>query len=114
LEAILEVHREDQGPVPIVRATGEIDVSSAPLLREQLESVPEGVPKVIVDLSAVTFLDSTGLSVLVAARKRLRSTNTSAVVHLVVTKPIVTQIFDITGLQTVFAFHQSLADALDA
>src|SRR5207302_9285393 len=54
-------------------AAGELDVNTAPELREQLARlVNEGVRHIVVDLAQVSFVDSTALSVLVSALKRLR------------------------------------------
>jgi anti-sigma B factor antagonist len=59
------------GPSVHVRATGEIDSSSAPALRTELSAVLDESPaEVVVDLCGVTFLDSAGLSVLAAAHRR--------------------------------------------
>jgi anti-sigma B factor antagonist len=59
------------GPAVRVTAAGEIDSSSAPLLRAHLDAVLEGgVEELVVDLSEVTFLDSAGLCVLAAAHRR--------------------------------------------
>ena len=60
-------------PAPLARltATGEIDSSSAPLLREQLDLLLEDtLTELTIDLSGVTFLDSAGLCVLAAAHRR--------------------------------------------
>ena len=58
----------------VLEVGGEVDVYTAPRLRERLvELVEGGARKVIVDLSRVEFLDSTGLGVLVGALKRLRA-----------------------------------------
>jgi anti-sigma B factor antagonist len=54
-----------------VTAVGEIDSTSAPLLRQQLDAVLEGsVRELTVDLGRVTFLDSAGLCVLAATHRR--------------------------------------------
>jgi len=58
------------GDSAVVAVTGEIDISTAPLLRDRLQSL--AAHQVTVDLSAMTFIDSTGLGVLVGAVKRLR------------------------------------------
>ena len=59
------------GPGAVVSAAGEIDSTSAPVLRERLESLLEGeIGELTVDLTAVTFLDSAGLCVLAAAHRR--------------------------------------------
>jgi anti-sigma B factor antagonist len=59
------------GSVVRVTATGEIDSSSAPLLRGRIDAVLDGdVEELVVDLVRVTFLDSAGLCVLAAAHRR--------------------------------------------
>jgi anti-sigma B factor antagonist len=56
----------------VVTASGEIDLSTAPLLRQRLlEVVADHVTHLVVDLSRVPFIDSTGLGVLVGAHRRL-------------------------------------------
>jgi anti-sigma B factor antagonist len=58
------------GPGAVVTAVGEIDSTSAPVLRERLDALLEGeVTEFTVDLTAVTFLDSAGLCVLAAAHR---------------------------------------------
>lgn len=59
------------GPVVRLAAVGEIDSSSAPSFRAELDGVLDGeLEELIVDLGAVTFLDSAGLSVLAGAHRR--------------------------------------------
>lgn len=59
------------GPVVHVTAVGEVDSTSAPVLREHLEALLDGdVREFTVDLGQVTFLDSAGLCVLAAAHRR--------------------------------------------
>jgi anti-sigma B factor antagonist len=56
-----------------VSVRGEVDVYTAPQLRERLYAVvADGVGQVVLDLSAMTFIDSTGLGVIVGTLKRLR------------------------------------------
>jgi anti-anti-sigma factor len=64
-----EVVRDD---VVIVRLTGEIDISSAHLLSNQLTSkVMEGRSAIVLDATRVTFMDSTGLHALVEGKRSL-------------------------------------------
>ena len=57
----------------VVRVHGEVDVYTAPQLWETLDAAIAGTPhELVIDLSDVTFLDSSGLAVLVRAHKRLR------------------------------------------
>jgi anti-sigma B factor antagonist len=59
------------GTVVRVTAAGEVDSTSAPVLREQIDAVIDsGAPEFVVDLVQVTFLDSAGLCVLAAAHRR--------------------------------------------
>ncbi len=119
MDDIFQVTVEERAGVPVVRAAGEVDVSTAPMLRERLVDLPEGTPRVIVDLSEVTFLDSTGLGVLVAGQKRLRSASPASDsaeatggLDLVVTRPQILKVLEVTGLTSIFAIYPSLDEAL--
>ena len=102
--------RDEDGRT-IVAATGEVDVYTAPVLDEALSTaVSGGATRLVVDLSGVDFLDSTGLSVLVKALKRVRDSDGS--LDVVVTAERVNKVFRITGLDQVIPVHASLADAL--
>lgn len=64
--------RQD-GEITVVEIRGEVDLYTAPRLREQLESlVDTEEPRLVVDLAELDFIDSTGLGVLVAALKKAR------------------------------------------
>lgn len=91
----------------VVAASGEIDVATAPRLREQLiDLIAAGRRQLVVDLSWVDFIDSTGLGVLIGALKRIRSHDGDF--GLVIDDPRVLKVFDITGLDQVFRIHASL------
>jgi anti-sigma B factor antagonist len=71
---LLTVEVTEAAPLARLAATGEIDSSSAPLLREQLDILLESpLSELTIDLSGVTFLDSAGLCVLAAAHRRVGS-----------------------------------------
>jgi anti-sigma B factor antagonist len=112
MDEMLRVKIENHDGVPVVRAAGEVDVSTAPALRDELTSVPESSKQVVVDLSDVTFLDSTGLGVLIAAMKRLRDSETGGRLDLVVTRPQIHKVLEVTGLTSVFTVHTTLDEAL--
>jgi anti-sigma B factor antagonist len=102
--------REESGRT-VVAAAGEVDVYTAPTLDAELtRAVDSGATAVVVDLSGVDFLDSTGLSVLVKALERLRERDGSLAV--VVAAERVAKVFRITGLDEMLSLHASLADAL--
>jgi anti-sigma B factor antagonist len=97
--------------VVVLAASGEIDVSSAPNLRQQRVEISAGAPeRVVVDLEGVDFLDSTGLGVLVSGLKRFRTGGGDLL--LVCTRPRILKVFEITGLTEVFAIHATVDDAV--
>ncbi|MCU1356467.1 MAG: anti-sigma factor antagonist [Acidimicrobiales bacterium] len=92
---------------------GEIDVATAPRLREQLIAlVNDQRYQIVVDLEAVDFIDSTGLGVLIGALKRVRTHDGD--LALVCTEPRILKVFEITGLLSVFAVHPSVDAAVSA
>lgn len=102
--------REVQGR-SVVEVTGEVDVYTAPSLDEELSRlIEEGRVNLVVDLSKVEFLDSTGLGVLVKALKRTREHGGSLAV--VATADRITKVFRITGLDAVMSMHASVDDAV--
>lgn len=95
----------------VVAVAGEIDVYTAPKLRDKItELVAAGVYDLIIDLEGVEFLDSTGLGVLVGGLKKVRANDGS--LQLVCTQERLLKIFRITGLAKVFVIHESGASAL--
>jgi anti-sigma B factor antagonist len=94
----------------VLEVGGEVDVYTAPRLRERLvELVDSGSRNVVVDLGRVDFLDSTGLGVLVGALKRLRAAQGSFA--LVCSKEPLLKIFRITALDQVFPIFSSIEEA---
>jgi anti-sigma B factor antagonist len=81
--------------------TGELDMYTAPRLREQLvELATVGVRQVIVDLAGVRFIDSTALGVLVGGLKRLRQSDGELVLRG--PRPGALRVLELTGLTRVF------------
>lgn len=86
---------------------GEIDVYTAPMLRDAIsELVCKGAHDIVIDMSGVKFLDSTGLGVLVGGLKKVRAHNGS--LELVCREERLLKIFRITGLAKVFVIHDTL------
>ncbi|MEE8601271.1 STAS domain-containing protein [Euzebya tangerina] len=84
----------------VVAVSGEVDVYTAPTLREHLNGrIADGATDLVVDLSDVGFMDSTGLGVLVGALKRLRQAGGD--MQVICTSEPVLKIFRITGLEGV-------------
>jgi anti-sigma B factor antagonist len=107
----LDLETGKKGDVAIISLRGEIDVYTAPRLRQALIDLVEGGSKdIVVDMDKVDFLDSTGLGVLVGGLKRVKSNDGE--MKLVVTQDRIMKIFDITGLAKVFPMFGSLDEAL--
>ena len=109
MDLTLSTHEADG--TTVVAVGGEIDVYTAPRLRDKFtELVAAGSYDIIVDMQNVEFLDSTGLGVLVGALKKVRQHDGS--LELVCTQERLLKIFRITGLAKVFVIHESPDEAL--
>jgi anti-sigma B factor antagonist len=101
------------GDCAVLQVTGEVDLYSAPMLRERIrELAAKGAVHLIADLSQVDFLDSTGLGVLVGGLKRVREDGGSLAVA--VSTPRILRVFQITGLTRAFAVWPSVTDTITA
>lgn len=107
------VQRGSEGSAPVVGVTGEVDVYSAPKLKESLKGLLQsGATTVVVDLSGVAFLDSTGLGALVEARAA--TSEAGGALLLVCGQERILKLFTITGLDGVFAIYPNVAQAHEA
>jgi len=107
----LTVTSRQEGARTVITVKGEIDVYTAPSLRERLnELVGAGRYDLVVDMGGVEFLDSTGLGVLVGGLKRVRSHD--GTLRLVCAQEKILKVFRITGLTKVFPIHPTLTEAL--
>ena len=101
------------GDHTVLEIGGEIDVYTAPRLREHLIQLgDEGVIRLVADLSRVEFLDSTGIGVLVGAHRRLKSAQ--GALALVCPHERLLKIFRITGLDGIFHIYDSVDAAIAA
>lgn len=107
----LEVTLESVGDLSLVRLAGEVDVYSAPKLREAIKDlVDKGKYNIVVDLERVAFLDSTGLGVLVGGLKRVKHHDGD--LGIVCNQEKILRIFRITGLTKVFPVYRSREELL--
>jgi anti-sigma B factor antagonist len=103
---------ELQGCVVVV-ASGEIDVSTAPALRETVDSACESGGRIVVDLTGVTFMDSTGVGVLLGAlRKNDHLQNRT--MSLVGARGTVRKVLDLTGVSELLPMHSTVDEAVSA
>jgi len=106
----LAVSTDDVNGARVVIVGGEVDVYTAPLLRDALDQqIAAGHVHLVVDLDAVEFMDSTGLGVLVGRLKLVR--NRSGWLRVVCSNERVLKVFGITGLDRVFTIAESVEEA---
>jgi len=95
--------RRLDGDERVLEVAGEIDVATSPVLRAELIDLLGDAPaRVTLDFARVSFIDSSGLGVLVGALKRLREHSPEAVLHVAHVQDPVRNVFAITGLDELF------------
>ena len=97
----------------VIVLSGEVDIYTAPQFKERmLELLDAGIERLVIDLSGVTFIDSTALGVLIGGVRRVHGAG--GAMALVVTSRAVERVLAITGLDRVFTIHATRAAALEA
>ena len=95
------------GDANVVICEGELDMTTGPQLRDELAAVPDA--DLIIDLSAVGFIDSTGISILLNSLRRLDRTSRRLVVVCPPGPP--RRVFELTGLEETLKIVDSAEDA---
>jgi anti-sigma B factor antagonist len=99
------------GGIPVVSVSGEVDLATAPALERTLrDAADDQRGEVIVDLTCCSFLDSRGLTALLATRERLGHSDRS--LRVVLSNPHVLKIFHITGFDQIFEIYPTLSAAV--
>ena len=103
---------EQRGSAYVVTLSGEIDAFTAPSLRESLSRLveEEGARAVVIDLGAVTFMDSSALGAIVGVLRRLRERNGE--LRIVQPRTAAGRIFELTGLDAVLDLYADLDAAI--
>jgi len=95
----------------VIALAGQVDLFTAPEFKERIaQAVEKGKTRLVIDLTGVTFMDSTALGVLVGALRRVRPLD--GAIAVVATDSKIRALFDLTGLDTTFPLHDSLDEAL--
>ena len=108
----LEVVRRDDAGHCVVAVRGEVDLATAPSLRDELRALlDDAPPAVVLDLDAVPFLDSTGLGVLVAGYKRAAALG----IPMSIARPrrIVANALTLVRIDTVIPVYDTVEDAVN-
>ena len=102
----------DEGGVGVVALSGEVDLESSPRVRTALLDCVSMNPAVLVDMSAVSYIDSSGVASLVEAFQSARKSSTGF--GLVEVSEGAMRVLELARLDKVFAIYSSLAEGLDA
>jgi anti-sigma B factor antagonist len=102
----IDVERENATTLLVLR--GDLDIVTAPDLRDALVEVIVDGARIVIDMEAVDFLDSAGLGILVGGLKRARTHGGE--LELVCSSRGVLKPIEITGLDRVFTIHRSRED----
>jgi anti-sigma B factor antagonist len=93
----------------VITVSGEVDLATSPQLDTAvIAAIDSGATSVVIDLTDVSFMDSSGLGVIVRALKRCREAEND--LDLVITNERVLKVFGITGLDQVIPIHASIQD----
>jgi len=108
------VRSESPGPgIVILVPTEDIDMSRSPILRTAIKGeLKPGLDSLIIDLSEVQYMDSSGLATLVEAMRMAK--NLTIDLHLAAMTPKVRAIFDIARLDAFFSIKDTRQEALDS
>lgn len=113
-EGVFRIEEERPAPgVTVLVVHGDVDLHAAPELRDRLRAaVDAGDSGIVVDLTKTSFLDSTALGVLLGGMKRLQGGDGR--IQLVVSRPEIRRIFEITLLDQIIPLAETRAEALAA
>jgi anti-sigma B factor antagonist len=106
------ISHAQRGAWTVVTVSGEVDMATGPALRDDVAGVlTAGSKRIVLDLSGVTFMDSSGLGALISIHRRARLLE--AEVRLGAPSERVAEILRLTSLHRVFKVHSTLAGAAD-
>ena len=109
----LEFHRISRNPWTVLVLRGDLDMAGAPRLHQEVaQLVAAGDARLVLDLAAVDFIDSTGLGAVIGALRRVRSHDGELV--LVCPEPRLQRVSAMCDLDRVFGLHGPVDAAVGA
>jgi anti-sigma B factor antagonist len=108
----IDISTDDETGTPVYRLRGSLDLATAASARAALvEAAGAGRHDIVVDLTRLEFLDSTGLGALIGAHRR--AVENGGAVRLAVGEGQIARLLNITGLIRIFPVYATLEDALN-
>lgn len=110
----MEIATRTHNDVTLVAVVGSLDSNTSPTAQQALDGIlSSGTRKLVVDLTALDYISSAGLRVLLATVKRLGGTGAGGgALRLFGLNETVREVFDISGFSTILAVFATEADAL--
>lgn len=104
--------RQPREGIAVIALAGEVDVYTSPRVKQEIVNLLNSdVTRMVVDLTGVEYLDSTGLGVLIGGLKRARERDGD--LKLICDNVRILRIFEITGLTKIFDIYRSETEALE-
>lgn len=108
----MEINIADHGAIKVVAVSGEVDLSTSPQVRDALLDCILGGGSVVVDLSQVAYIDSSGVASLVEAFQNAKSRGLGFALANVGDTPL--RVLKLARLDQVFVIHDAVDDAVGA
>ncbi len=108
----MQISTRTTNDIHIVAVTGSLDSTTSPAAQKSLDAVLAGAKKVALDFSALDYISSAGLRILLGAAKQLRASG--GTLGMFGLNPSVREVFEISGFSSILSIYQSEAEALGA
>lgn len=109
----IETSLRHRDGVPVLDVVGEIDIYTTPQFKEAVSAaIDEGKPGIVINMTKVTYMDSSGFGTLLSATKRLRPVD--GALYLSGCNDAITRMLQITRLNTIFGIYATEEDAVTA
>lgn len=106
----MEIQSERVNNGTLLRVTGDVDLSSSPVLRTKLSQLTKKrAGNILLDLRGVPFMDSSGLATLIECLKTVRQYG--GALKLIGVGARVREVFSLAQLDSIFSFYMSVEDA---
>ncbi len=107
----MEINKREVGEIIVFDITGEIDLYNAPEIKEKIkEEMNKNKVNIIINLDKVTYIDSSGIGVLISSLSNLKKVG--GALKLINVYASVRKVFELTKLTSFFDIYDSEADAL--
>ena len=107
--SLLDCRTEVISDCSVIHVSGEVDLATAPILERALAAAIGGSYPIVVDFAATRFIDSTGLDVLLRARRRHHQ-----ILAVAALPPTLRRVFELTKIEQTIPRYGTLAEALSA